>query len=248
MRTLENGNIEYTINVGDTETTGFEPPPNGDIVEIAATGLRVIYDPEDKILVDIRLGKTMQHYADPGCTIGLEAMAIHGITPKILTENKAEPARIVKEQYASLSCDFWAFHNASFDRKFFNPPGARWICTLKAARVIIPEAPSHKNQILRYFLNLDNYMVPERMGDAHRAGFDTYVTALLLTEMIKRNVMHIRDMASLYEKAPDEEDKIAFGKHKGTVWSKIPKDYLQWLRDSTNQADIRARCVKILGS
>jgi len=232
------------INVCDTETTGFAPPPNGDIVEIAVTPLKLYIDLETKKMVDMRVQPTIALLADPECKIAWEAMAVHHITPKMLKEAKALPASQVKADVALLPGDYWAFHNAAFDTKFFKP-SQPIICTLETSRIIYPDAPSHKNQVLRYWLDLDSMMKPERVKNAetHRAGFDSYVTALLLGKMLMTNKMTIYDMAktsNAISESPILTGSIPWGKHKGILWSKVPKDYLQWLTQNSQDAKVIA--------
>lgn len=230
-----------TINVCDTETTGFAPPPNGDIVEIAVTPLKVIFSDDDpNHIVDIKVMATVSEFADPECKIAWEAMAIHHITPKMLKAANAAPAKEVKERFHAMECDYWAFHNAAFDRKFFQPRKPV-ICTLETARAIYPDAPAHKNQILRYWLDLDSMMVPSRVANAetHRAGFDSYVTALLLGKMLLTKKMALSDMAGVQE-SPILTGTIPWGKHKGVLWSKVPKDYLQWIAGNSTDEKVIA--------
>lgn len=232
---------EIIVNVADTETTGFKPPPEGDIVEIAVTPTRFIFDEAGK-LIDVRVGATVAQLANPGVPIHLEAMAVHHITEVMVKHER--PAKEVKAEFAALPCDYWAFHNAAFDLKFFQPQ-APVICTLKAAQAIFPNAPSHKNMVLRYWLQLDRMMKADRLGDAHRAGFDSYVTACLLARLMQENKMSLGDMAGL-QGSPIHMGNIAFGKHRGTPWSQVPKSYLLWLKDNTQDEQVLASCKHYL--
>ena len=221
------------INVCDTETTGFAVPPDGDIVEIAVTPLNVLYD-DFGMLKDIKVGETVSQLANPECSISWEAMAVHHITAKMVAGE--DSADIVKAKFRQMPCDYWAFHNAAFDLKFFKVDQPV-ICTLETSRIIYPQAPSHKNQVLRYWLDLDSMMKKERMGETHRAGFDTYCTALLLAKMIMTKKMDLQDMAKIQD-SPIYMGNIGFGKHKGTPWAQVPASYLIWLRE--NSTDVKA--------
>jgi exodeoxyribonuclease X len=163
----------------------------------------------------------------------------------MLKAAQARSAFDVRNRFSEMPCDYWAAHNASFDAKFFTPKTGRWICTMKAAQAIYPDAPSHKNQILRYWLDLDDMMDGSRYGEAHRAGFDTYVTACLLAKMILANKMTLNDIANLYDK-PSTGGVIPFGKHKGMPWNKLPRSYVVWLSENTKDDEIREKCRLLL--
>lgn len=222
------------INVMDTETTGF--PPNASVVEFAYTRLEVFFeDPEKTKAIDIKVGDTTAYLMKPEHPIGLEAMAIHHIQEKHVAEMR--PCREVLDRLKTEPCDYWAAHNAAFDRKFFDAEGLRWICTMKVAQTLYPDAPSYKNQVLRYWLNLDNHMDVSRTDPAHRAGPDTYVTAYLLAKMIASRKMDL-DTMHLITMSKIAQGNITFGKHRGTLWKDLPLDYLAWLAKNGQSEDV----------
>lgn len=238
-----------TINVMDTETTGFQAPPSGNIVEIAVTPLIVTFaDSSENKILNMQFGKMTQELANPGMRIPTSAMCIHHIREDMVKD--ARPAEEVLEDFAKMPCDYWAAHNADFDSRFFKPNDGRWICTLKAARIIYPEMSKHTNQYLRYKLGLDKLIKDDQRGDTHRAGFDTLITGLLLNQMLLKDVMTLEDMANLQSNPNNKSSglgTIPFGKHKGKEWEKIPKDYLRWLMGSSGDDKIVAACRSALG-
>lgn len=233
---------EKIIRVIDTETTGLGS--KAQIVEFAQTPIKVTLE-DDGALADLIIGQTTSMLAKPAVPISLEAMAIHHIREDMLINEK--PHNEVITQMESLKADYWVAHNAAFDRKFFNPEFGEWICTMQVARRIYPDAPSHKNQVLRYWLQLDNHMDEERTLPAHRAGPDTYVTAFLLGKMLASRKMLLTDMvkASGGATANADGDTIWFGRHKGTPWKQIPRDYLRWLSQSGN-GEAKEKAASIL--
>ena len=58
-------------------------------------------------------------------------------------------ARLTAGEPAALCAHF-----AKFDRGFFDPAGSKWLCTYKIALWLWPDCPSHKNNVLRYWLKL----------------------------------------------------------------------------------------------
>tara|TARA_R100001086_G_scaffold246048_1_gene177766 strand:+ start:1862 stop:2593 length:732 start_codon:yes stop_codon:yes gene_type:complete len=232
MARLGNEMGQIKINVMDTETTGF--PPKADIVEFAYTELFVDLNNEG-ITENLRVGDTHSILAKPTYPININALAVHHIRDDMLVN--ARPSSEVLAEMAELQCDYWAAHNVAFDSKFFNPEDTEWLCTLKIAQTLYPDAPAHKNQVLRYHLKLDHHMTESRTLPAHRAGPDTYVTAFLLAKMLASKKMTLAEMI-VVSGSKVKVGKIPFGKYKGTVWSQVPKDYLRWLVKNSEDTEV----------
>ena len=140
-------------------------------------------------------------------------------------------AGLIKLNHPSV--DVFVAHNAAFEREFFTGNGKPWICTLKVARRLWPECPSHSNQCLRYFLGVE-------LDDAlamppHRAAPDAYVTAHILLAALNAGTT-IADMIE-WSAGPSLLPRVNFGKHRGQAWSSLPPDYLSWL---VNKSDMDA--------
>jgi len=140
-------------------------------------------------------------------------------------------------------------HNDRFERRFFNPSGALWIDTYRCALRVWPEAPGHGNQTLRYWLGLDRLegFDPQHAMPAHRAGPDAYVTAHILAQLIAAT----GDAGQLFEwsSQPALLRRVRFGKHRGTPWSEVPQDYLEWVvRQHDMDEDVRHTAAYWLGS
>ena len=124
--------------------------------------------------------------------------------------------------------DYLVAHAANFEQHFHPGDGRRWIDTYKVARVVWPDAPTHSNQGLRYWLELP--CDRQQAEPPHRSLPDAYVTAHLLVRLLDH-------------KTPDEMVEISkwpallrvmnFGKHKGTTFEAAPLDYLEWIRDKS---------------
>jgi exodeoxyribonuclease X len=203
----------------DLETTGFEPDED-EIVEIASVDVSeagVISNP-------------MEDLVNPGFPIPPESSAVH----HLIDEDVATAGKLseVLPHYVDPALIYVA-HNAKFEKSFLTDlPEVHWLCTYKAAARVWPEAPSHSNQVLRYWLKLN---VPRDIGMAHRALPDCYVTAELLSRLLEK--ASLDDMLR-WTNMPVLKRKCAFGKHVGTDWAEVPKDYLQWIvRNGTFDED-----------
>ncbi len=201
------------IRVIDIETTGLDPAVDR-IVEVAwaDTG-----ESES-------LGESL---VNPGQDIPAQAKAIHHIT-----EDDVKNCPSLEDvQGLYEGAPVYAAHNARFDRGFLGDMGAQWICTLKCSMALLPEAPSFSNQVLRYWLNLDDRIpanARQRLANLapHRALYDAIITRALLDQLLALSSEEaLIDISSKPVLLP----VCTFGKHKDTPWSKVPKDYLRWL-------------------
>lgn len=208
------------VRVVDLETSGMKPPEAG-IVEV---GWCDVSDGH------IWLAGTGSSLVNPGHLIPPEAMAVHHIRNEDVVT--APPADVVLAQLFS-GADIFAAHSAAFEQQFFSGGGKPWICTLKAARRVWPEAPGHSNQVLRYWLGLcvsDSAAMPP-----HRAQPDAYVTAWILHSLLKTGAT--LDQMVQWTKEPSLLPRVTFGKHLGKPWAELPRDYLQWLADKSEMDD-----------
>lgn len=213
------------IRVVDTETSGL---PTADephaVVEVA--------------YVDIQDGEIVESNSwlcDPGRPIDIAAMAVHHLTDAMVAGKP--PFRNYAEILREGSTDYFAAHNSRFDRQFFDREfpdwDTPWLCTLKIARRLWPECPSHANQALRYYLGLD---VPQAIASMapHRALPDAYVTALILKEAMQLTPL---PKMALWSEQPSVLRKIGFGKHRGALWRDLPSDYLRWILSQNDMGE-----------
>lgn len=169
-----------------------------------------------------------QRLVNPGIPIPPETSAIHHITDRDVAD--APPIEIVWQALTDFAGPdaLCVAHNAEFDRSFVTPLRDRtWLCTLRFARHLWPDAPNHKNQTLRYWLGLEIPFV-----GAHRALVDVDVTAQIFfreleTYRERRYEWDINAVAE-YIKRPIPYSVMDFGKHKGLPLSAVPLDYLRW--------------------
>jgi exodeoxyribonuclease X len=200
-------NLKKHVRIIDVETTGIED--DDQLVEIASV------DWNDGVL-----GNPLQTLTRPSIPIPPEVSAIHHITDSMVEDAPVVLDALQRFQDANI----FAAHNAKFDQRFLGFE-AHWICTYKCALHIWPEAPNHKNQTLRYWLDLA--APPMESGQmAHRALYDAWTTAHIFVRLTDE--MTINDMVQI-SKSPALLPKLHFGKHAGVPIAEVPKDYLAWL-------------------
>jgi len=204
----------------DYETTGFPEDAAAEIIEFG----RIDLD-----LATLDIGNAWQSLAKPAGPIPAVTKAVHHIT-------EAETADQPTAEYlwapfldGCADDDVLVAHNAKFEQHFTPDTGRPWICTYKVARVLWPDAPTHSNQGLRYWLDLT--VDPALASPPHRALPDAYVTAHIL-----RHMLGIKTAAEMIHisKYPALLTRFSFGKHKGTTFAEAPADYLEWIRDKSD--------------
>lgn len=211
------------ISVIDFETTGTTENAQAEIIELGRCDI-------DTASMRIVSRKTM--LVRPKNQIPPEAMAVHHIT-KQMVDDKPH-LRDVWDEFWDRLPPMVAAHNADFEKHFAKDLKAEWICTYKCSRIIWPDAPSHSNQTLRYWLNLDknNDFESELAEPPHRALPDAYVTAFLLMELLRHKTP---DQLADISRYPALMKRFTFGKHKGKTFLETPSDYLEWI---VNKSDM----------
>lgn len=211
------------IRVIDFETTGTEPP-----AQVCEVGLCDLHLDENRI-------------AEPRTWMcGVEAMppevrAIHHIS---LAECEGWDAFDAGKMFAE-PCDAIAAHNAEFETKFFDAP-VPVICTYKVALRVWPDAPSHSNGALRYWLQDQGKIAPDHVKTqpAHRAGPDAYVTAHILKALFETGLTG-KEMV-VWTKEPRLLPRCPIGKFRDKPWSEVEAGFLGWmLRQPTMEADLK---------
>lgn len=132
-----------------------------------------------------------------------------------------------------------AAHNAEFETKFFASP-VPVICTYKAALRVWPDAPSHSNGALRYWLEDQGLIAPDHAltQPAHRAGPDAYVTAHILLALFNAGASG-KEMVA-WTKEPRLLPKCPIGKFRGQPWSEVEAGFLGWmLRQEGMEEDLK---------
>jgi len=181
---------------------------------------------------------------NPGKPIPPEARAEHHISDKDVADApdfEAAVAAMLSVHSMPASCeriDAWAAHNAKFDRQFLDPAlgNVSWICTMRCAQHVYPDAPSFKNQVLRYHLN-PRGLNPKKAMPPHRAAPDSYVTAFLLRELLNRG--NTIDRLVKATQRPPILLTCRIGKWNGKPYSEVDSGFLRWMLDKDfDEADL----------
>lgn len=220
---------ETIFNVVDVETTGLDPARDK-IVEFACVPCSI----KNGVMHDLRFSGLV----NPGVKIHPAASAIHHITDEMMPDAKPLP-----ELLSVMGPGPLVAHCAAFDSAFLNL-GEPFLCTMRLAQKLWPDLDGYGNQFLRYYFKLD---IPGQIAamPMHRALPDAIVTAYLLlyelAEVIKRSKepdsITVHGLIEWIEK-PILLSVCRFGKHKGTKWSAVPKDYLQWALSPNGMTDM----------
>jgi len=211
------------FTVIDTETTGTNPE-NDALIDIAAI------DVENGIVSD----KPRISFIKPPIPIPPEASAVHHIVDADVAQappaREAVPLVLIPDRPA-----IYVAHKADFEYGFLKsylPAGSTWLCTWRAALRVYPNAPNHKLQTLRYFLNLP---VDRAIADyAHRAMPDAYVAAYLLLDLLTK--ASVEDMLA-WTREPPRLPFCPLNPHRGKPWSQVPVDFLMWIVGLEKQKD-----------
>lgn len=213
-----------TIRVIDFETTGTEPPE----AKVCEVG---ICD------VDVE-ARTVS--APKAWLCGVDEMppivrAVHHISLAKCAGLEAFDA----DKMLDPPVNAVAAHNAEFETKFFVSP-LPVICTYKSALRVWPEAPSHSNGALRYWLEDQGKIQPDHQltQPAHRAGPDAYVTAHILIAIFNEGVTGKQMVA--WTKEPRLLPTCPLGKFRGKPWTEVEAGFLGWmLRQPTMESDLK---------
>lgn len=215
------------IRVIDFETSGTEPP-EAEVCEVGICDLNL-----DQKEVLLPLSWLCRVKAMPP-----EVRAVHHISlDECSGEPVFDPGDMFMEKLGPVSA--MAAHNAEFETKFFDSP-VPVICTYKAALRVWPEAPSHSNGALRYWLEDQGKLSLDhsRSQPAHRAGPDAYVSAHILLALFNDGATG-KEMVA-WTKEPRLLPKCPIGKFRGQPWSEVEGGFLGWmLRQDSMEEDLK---------
>ncbi len=215
------------IRVIDFETTGTDPAEGAQVCEVGTCDLHL-----EQRLIERPAGYLCKVDAMPP-----EVRAVHHIS---LAECQGWNPFEAGQMFArSNKADAIAAHNAEFETKFFASP-VPVICTYKAALRVWPDAPSHSNGALRYWLEDAGKIKPDHAltQPAHRAGPDAYTTAHILMALFDAGATG-REMIA-WTKEPRLLPTCPIGKFRGQPWSEVEAGFLGWmLRQPTMEADLK---------
>lgn len=216
------------IRVIDYETTGTNEDADAEIIETGSYDL--VQDETNGVW---RIESPVTWLVKPSKSIPPVARAVHHISDADVADVPLL-RDVIDDVFDGAS--ICAAHNAAFEQHFTPFKGLRWICTYRCALVVWPDAPGHGNQVLRYWLGIDDAedFDGSRSMPPHRALPDAYVTAHLLRRLLAlKNVDELINISEYPALLP----VIRFGKHKGMKFCDAPSDYLEWVRDKSDMGE-----------
>lgn len=215
----------YRLRVVDFETTGMAPP-----ALVIEAGICDVFGLPDQWEIG---GWASQFFSAP--FIPPEVRAIHHISMADIGGARPFNRMEFIEHAMVDGVMMVAAHNWAFEAQWLDDCPLKAICTYKAALRVWPEAPSHSNGALRYWLEDQRLIAPEHAltQPAHRAGPDAYVTAhilrLLLHEVGGRQLEAWTREPALYPTCP-------LSKWRGKKWAEVDSGFLTWMLDAPDMA------------
>lgn len=203
------------ILIADTETTDVDP--DAQVIEL---GFHHINE-------ELNILNSYESRVKATKPISPSAAGTHGITDAMLVDcpTMAEVMHTLKEHMGADFQDvFLIAHNAQFDQRMLAGVWnvTRVLCTLRAARKYIPEAPDHKLQTLKYLLNFS------AGSKAHSALGDVQTVYELLLYLLDKTGLSLCEL-QLDVSQPVLHTTMPFGKHKGVRLDRLSYGYKQWL-------------------
>lgn len=201
--------------------------------------------------------KWISEYCMPPLPISYHAMAVHGITPEVLSGAPDFASTNAAKEFSALNTkeNVLVAHNAKFDIDMVAKEGIVWqgdvIDTFRCAKHLLPDEESHALQYLRYslrlYINEQNEEMqklkkdfPEMMA-AHNALFDIAILKLLLKKLTELSGNSATALIELTKK-PILIKKLRFGKYKDVPLEEVVKkdaNYLGWLlKEKTDDSDL----------
>jgi exodeoxyribonuclease X len=159
------------------------------------------------------------HRVNPEMPIEEGASAIHGI----YNDDVANCPTIDKIMKGFPEKLCFIGHNVRYDQGVLGSV-ISWnseLCTLALARRWIKDSPNHKLVTLKHHLKLSEQVSHSALGDCH-----TSLEVLKhVAALAGRNLVQLIEL----ESKPKMLNTIPFGRHKGKLFSDIPKPYRTWL-------------------
>ena len=221
------------VRIIDFETTGFEPQ-EAQVCEVGYCDVDT----------DTRTVSTEYHSWLCGISGPMppETRAVHHIS----AEDCASLPPFDPDTVDADNVAVFAAHNAEFESKFitFHKPV---ICTYKSALRVWPDAPSHSNGTLFYWLLDQGLIRPDLTLSQpfHRAGPDAYATAWILVALLNAGATG-KDMVA-WTKEPKLLPKCTIGKFRGVAWPDVDAGFLGWmLKQVDMDADLKWNAAREL--
>lgn len=212
------------------------------VIDFEATGLEL-----DDVIVEVGITDLDASTRQIGATSSYlcrvpsmppEVRAIHHIRAEDTWDFPPYDRRVLYEEAARAGVYAWAAHNSDLEERYIIGPMPMF-CTYKAALRHWPEAPAHSVFALLYWLEDQGRVIFDRARafPPHRAGPDSYATAMLLKAMLDDGVTG--RVLKEWTSEPRILPTCPIGDFRGRPWSECDWGFLQWILRKIDKPDIR---------
>lgn len=170
-----------------------------------------------------------------GRTLSPEVRAVHHIQESELPADLFD-AEDTKRQWGFEGVATMVAHSAEYETSFMQP-ACPVICTYKVALRVWPDAPTHSNAGLRYWLQDDGRINPvdSLCLPHHRAGPDSYVTAHIMLALMDTG-MSGKEMARI-SREPALLPRCPIGKFRNKPWPEVESGFMLWMLKQADMAE-----------
>ncbi|MDQ0422370.1 exodeoxyribonuclease X [Peteryoungia aggregata LMG 23059] len=223
------------LRVIDLETTDrVEAKESGERVGVVEYGYTDVTD-------QLVIGDTHAAFVNPGFPIPPQGRAVHHISDADVATGVNYMQACQALMKGMETGDVFVAHNAPFEQAFFGGGNFPWICTMRCAQHVFPDAPAYGNQFLRYWLGVDEEIAePHRAMPPHRAGPDTYVTSYILTRLLLERSP--QDLIALTKEMPLLKTLTFTKEHKGKLYSDLDEGLLEWILGKDFAPEVHHTC------
>lgn len=222
--------MAHIIRVYDFENTDMDPP--GEVIEV---GYCDVIQHTNGWAVQ----KPVSWLCGSDQPMSPGARSAHHIRPEEIAGLAPYVAAEMWERAKVEGVAVVAAHNCDHEAKWWGEPALPVICTYKAALRVWPDAPSHANGSLRYWLEDQGLTAPDHglTMPPHRAGPDAYVTAWTLAALLAK--VSAREMVA-WTREPRLLPTCPIGKERGKKWADVDGGFLDWMiRQPTMEEDLK---------
>ncbi|NEI71052.1 3'-5' exonuclease [Rhizobium lusitanum] len=177
----------------------------------------------------------LRTFVKPYASIPPETAAIHNIIDEDVSNSPswAEVAPYVTFAASPMKrIVALAAHNIECEKPLIGSAAGElpWIDTYQVALHLWPDAPSHSNNALRYYLRPEG-LLRDRAHPIHRALPDSYITAFTLREALNAGNSVERLIELTNKPALLARCKIGQWRNggRGTPWEEVDSGFLRWI-------------------
>lgn len=206
------------LRVIDFETTGMAPP-----AEVCEVGFQD-FDVELRERVGCPTGWLCRVAAMPP-----EARAVHHIRLSHTHGFRPFDPKAIVDDAVEDGIEGFVAHMASFEAQWLTEFRVLpLVCTYKAALRVWPNAPTHSNFGLLYWMEDQGWLaVPSDCSPAHRAQPDAVATSLILGALYNDGVTG-KDLVR-WTREPACLPRCPIGDHRDKPWADVPEGFLRWM-------------------